>query len=648
MKFRRTTASLALVLSGALLLGACTSPEETTETPADTPAATDTTQAAEPTESEAAEPGTDADVPAACLQDVGITATQDGEVRYTAGPGDWSGYNSITYKTYSTYNSAVAAHMFSSFVYFGTDGTICDNKEFGSYEVISDDPLEVKYTINDNAVWSDGTPVTINDYLMDWAAQNPEFLVPGYASGENPDAAVVFEHVSSSFAQYVPEGPQGEVDSKTFTVKFTNPYPDYKLTIGSALPAHVIAKHAGVSPQELAQAVLDRDAETVKKAAEFWNTGWIYNPGELPADLNDVPSSGPYKLKAGGWTAGQSLTLEANENFFGTPAATKNLIFRFIDDAQQVQSLQNGDVQVIQPQGTVDLVGQLNNIGDAVTVDTFSSLTWEHLDFNFREAGKVDELDAEGQPTGNQVDSPGSVFADGQGGLKLRQAFAYCVPRQQIVDALIKPISPDTVIMNAREVFPFQDHYQEVVDAAYGGEYDTVDIEKAKALIAEAGIATPIDIRVGYRSGNQRRTDTVAAIKASCDQAGFNVQDTNDAKFFDIALPSGDYDVALFAWAGSGQITSGENIYATGKGQNYGKYSNKDVDAAWSELTATLDTAKQIEATKKIEKALWDSLYGIPLYAHPGIAAYDSNLQNVRATSTQDQISWNAPQWLNS
>ncbi len=25
----------------------------------------------------------------------------------------------------------------------------------------------------------------------------------------------------------------------------------------------------------------------------------------------------------------------------------------------------------------------------------------------------------------------------------------------------------------------------------------------------------------------------------------------------------GDYDVALFAWAGSGQITSGQNIYAT-------------------------------------------------------------------------------------
>ena len=78
MKFRRTTAVIGLALSSALLLGACTSPEEepggTTEPTTGTAGPTDT--AAPPTESG----------PAGCLQDVGITATQDGEVKYTAGP----------------------------------------------------------------------------------------------------------------------------------------------------------------------------------------------------------------------------------------------------------------------------------------------------------------------------------------------------------------------------------------------------------------------------------------------------------------------------------------------------------------------------------------------------------------------------------
>jgi peptide/nickel transport system substrate-binding protein len=618
MKFRRTTAVIGLALSSALLLGACTSPEEepggTTEPTTGTAGPTDT--AAPPTESG----------PAGCLQDVGITASKDGEVKFTAGPGDWSSYNGLTSATYSTYNSAIGDQMISSFTYFGTDGTICENKDFGTMEVLSEDPLEIKYTINDAAVWSDGTPVTINDYLLDWAAQNPEFVAPGYVNGKDKKAEPVFDHVSSSFAEFIPDGPQGDIGGKSFTVKYTSPNPDWRINISGTMPAHIVAKKIGLEPDALAQAIVDRDADTVKKAAEFWNTGWTLNPGELPA-AEDIPSNGPYKVKQGGWQKGNALTLEANDKWWGTPPATKNLIFRFIDDAGQVQALQNGDVQAIAPQATVDTVGQLEAIGPAVTVHQYSTLTWEHLDFNFRDK---------------------SAFSDANGGLKLREAFAYCVPRQQIVDTLIKPIAPDTVVMNAREVFPFQENYQAVVDAAYDGRFDQVDIEKAKAAVAESGIKTPIDVRLGYRAGNQRRADTVAAIAASCKDAGFNVIDSNAADFFEKALPNGDYEVALFAWAGSGQITSGQNIYATKKGQNYGKFTNEAVDAAWNTLVSTLDPNVHLEQTKIIERELWDNLFGIPLYAHPGIAGSDSKMLNVRPTAAQSGLSWNSPQWVNS
>jgi peptide/nickel transport system substrate-binding protein len=52
-----------------------------------------------------------------------------------------------------------------------------------------------------------------------------------------------------------------------------------------------------------------------------------------------------------------------------------------------------------------------------------------------------------------------------------------------------------------------------------------------------------------------------------------------------------------------------------------------------------------LEQTKVIEKLLWDDLFGIPVFAHPGVNAYNSNLQNVRKTSTQSTIVWNAEQW---
>src|SRR5699024_4372524 len=96
----------------------------------------------------------------ACLQPLGITESNPGQVAYPAGPSDWDGYNSLTDGTYSTYNNTIADMMFSGFTYFGTDGTICDDTDFGTYEVVSEDPMVIEYTISDDAVWSDGTPVT--------------------------------------------------------------------------------------------------------------------------------------------------------------------------------------------------------------------------------------------------------------------------------------------------------------------------------------------------------------------------------------------------------------------------------------------------------------------------------------------------------
>ncbi|NLE98464.1 MAG: ABC transporter family substrate-binding protein [Propionibacterium sp.] len=621
------TASLALLLTGALVLGACTSDADPGDT--GTQAGGDTTTAA-PTEGgtdeEPGDNGATGDSVEACEQPLGITESADGEVRYTAGPGNWNGYNATTSGTYSTYNNAVAGMMFSGFMYYGVDGTICQDENFGTYEVISEDPMVVEYTIADDAAWSDGTPITINDYLLDYAAQNPEWLVPGFASGEDSDAAAVFDHISISLAQKAPEGPQGEVDGKTFTLEYTNPDPDYQLNMSSTLPAHVAAEQSGLTPQELAQAILDRDAETVSQAAEWWNTGWIYQPGELPSDMAEVPSSGPYVLKEGGWQAGTALTLTQNENYWGEPPATKEIVFRFLEDAGQAQALQNGDVQVIQPQATVDTLPQLEALAPAIAVETFSTLTWEHLDYNF-------------------LDS--SPFSDNNGGHALREAFALCVPRQGIVDTLIKPIDPNAEVLNAREVFPFQDNYDEVLATSYpDARYDEVDLDRAQQLVEESGVATPIDLRIGYRSGNQRRTDTVAMIKSSCDQVGFNVEDINAEDFFENALVSGDFDIALYAWARSGQITSGSNIYTTVGQQNNQGYSNDAVDEAFRTLSGTLDEAVQLEQTKIIETNLWDDLFGLPLYASPGVVAYDANLQNVRPTATQSQVVWNAHQWV--
>nr|WP_231980828.1 hypothetical protein [Tessaracoccus coleopterorum] len=237
--------------------------------------------------------------------------------------------------------------MFSSFIYFGTDGTVCNNSDFGSFEVTSEDPLTVKYTISDEAVWSDGTPVTINDYLLDWAAQNPEFLVPGYANGEDPEAKAVFDHVSSSFAEYVLNGPEGEVGGKTFTVVYKEAYPDFKLMIGSALPAHVAATKSGLTPRHSPRRSSTR---TPPRSPRSRNSGTTAGCTTRASFLTSPRPRRPALQAQGGRLDRRQLPDARDQRqVLGYPAGTENLIFRFIEDAGMAQALQNGDLQVISP-----------------------------------------------------------------------------------------------------------------------------------------------------------------------------------------------------------------------------------------------------------------------------------------------------------
>ena len=601
MKTRRLRNVVALIAVGALTLSGCVS---------EAPEGNGTSSPGTPS---SGAPGSvdPANTGKAALGDV---VTKDDTISYTLGEVEWTGYNGNTPETYSTYTSVVNDRLIGGFVYFGTDGEIYQNEEYGTFKLANESPMSVEYTLNDAAVWSDGVAIAYEDYLLDWATQ-------AISDGVDADGAPqpLFNHVGGlDFGERVLEGPKGEVGGKTFTYDYKDPYPDYKLQVGGAFPAHVVAEKAGLTVEELVKAIQDKDLDKLRPAAKFWNEDWLSpNAGTLP-DEALTPVSGPYKL--GNWVAGESITLVSNDKYWGTPPATKTLVYRFVAPDAQVQALKNGDLNVIEPQSVIDTIEQIKGIGDSVTLMTGPTLTWEHLDFNFKSGAFKDSLE-------------------------LRQAFAMCVPRQRIVDNLIKPVDPEAVVMNAREVFPFQPDYADVVGAAYDGRYDEVDIDGAKAKIAEAGIATPIKVRIGYSAGNQRRTDQVALIKSSCDEAGFEIEDVSSKKFFDKTLPNGDYEVALFAWAGSGQIVSGQNIYSSTGAQNYGGFKNKNVDAAWDTLSATLDRPAQLEQVKTIEKELWDNLFGIPVFAHPGVVAYDSTVKNVRQSSTQSTVAWNAEQW---
>lgn len=516
---------------------------------------------------------------------------------------EFSGYNNNTADVVASANTIVLNQVLRGFNYFAPDGKVVPDTEFGTFEKTSDSPLTVKYTFNDKAAWSDGDPIDCDDAVMFWLANSGLSGEKGWSSASTSG----YEDMNK---------PACKDGDKTFTVTYKKPFADWTSLFGTFIPAHIVEKNAGVADL-IAAADQPTGADSLKAAA-YYNTAWKLNPGQLKPEI--MPSAGPYTIAK--WDAGQSLTLEANPKWWGTPPKAKTIVLRYMAGDAMVQALQNGEINMMDPQPQVELVNQLKAAGDKVKFSTSDQFTFEHIDFNL---------------TGTFKDK------------NLREAFTKCIPRQQIVDNLIKPQNANAKILQSRLVFPFQPAYSQFETGVGGEKYNTVDVAGAKALVDASGVKAPIQVRVGWRKDpaaiNKRRVDTVALLQASCKDAGFNVVDSGTPDFFDKALPDGNFDVALFAWSGSPLVTQNKSIYSTGGGQNYGKYSNKDVDAKFDALNQELDADKQIAIMKEIDTQLWTDLVTIPLFAFPAVYAQDPTVEGAEFNATSAGLTWNAYDW---
>lgn len=534
------------------------------------------------------------------------------------------GYNTNTADNNSVYNAWVDNLTQQGFYKVQPDGTIVPNEVYGSYQKTSDDPLTVEYTFADGAVWSDGTPIDFDDALLTWAA----------FSGTHPSAEVdddgepvdLFRAASTNgWAQVAM--PQGEAGDKSFTLTYSTPYADWEVLASGILPAHVAAEQGGLSADgdgaELVAAIQADDTAKITPVAEFWNTGWAYQEN-LPAlpDTALIPASGPYKYDN---ASNGTLTLVANDTWWGEAAKTQSIVFKTVDANEMVQALQNGEIDSFDPSNaTADMMGQLADLGDAVTVETGESLSFSHIDLDSSATG---------------------AFAD----VKVRQAFLKCVPRQELVDKFAAPINPTATVLDLREYLPALAEYKDVLaKVPTAKDYAEVDLEGAKALLTEAGVTMPYPVRFAFAAQSALRADQVALIKASCDEAGFAITAVPDPDVFTTLTFPGQWDAAVFGWAGSGLIAPGESIYTTGGGQNFGGYSDAKVDDLWSQIVTVTSHEEALVLKAEMEEQLWVNPYNVVLYANPGVIAYSSTLTGPSYNPTQYGSTWNAETWTKS
>lgn len=544
----------------------------------------------------------------------------------------FSSFNSDSAKGNVDINGKIAYMTRGGFYHIDNELNVVRNKEFGTYEKVSDDPLVVKYTVNEGVKWSDGNAIDAGDLLLNWVVES------GFANdaktneqGKVTSGTNYFDFAGDTTGLGLTKQPEIGDGGRSLTLTYSKPFADWEIAFGGlndggiGLPAHVVAKKAGLADEQalvdLIQGLKKGDPEKpakenaqLKKVADVWNTG--FDTKSLPSDSSLYLSSGPFIVDS--ITPDQSITLVRNDSYKWGPAPKADEItVRFIGAApDQVQALKNGEVDIIAPQPSADTVELLKAI-NGVTVDVEDQLAYDHIDLNYS-----------------------GVFADAD----VREAFLKTVPRQAIVDRIVKPLKQDAAPLDSQFFIPAQEPYKASAESNGSSAYADVDIEGAKKLLNGK---TP-EVRIMYNKDNPNRVDAYSLIQESAEKAGFKIVDGGlGASDWGAALGGGTYDATIFGWTSPGVgVSNVPQIFKTGAGSNFNGFSDKEADKLMDELVVTTDKAKQDQLVTKIDKIVWDSFYGVPLFQSVGLDAYNSDrVDGVKYQPNQTGVFWNFWEW---
>jgi peptide/nickel transport system substrate-binding protein len=224
---------------------------------------------------------------------------------------------------------------------------------------------------------------------------------------------------------------------------------------------------------------------------------------------------------------------------------------------------------------------------------------------------------------------------DPLGDVRVRQAIAYAIDRDQICaagefglcTAIQGPTAPGS---------PWYFDY-----APYGR-----DVEKAKALLTEAGYADGFDIELMPTSTYENTVRQAQVVQQNLAEVG--IRATINAPEWSQWLElegSGNYDAYLCGWIG---LTDADSYYylqhRTGEVFNFTGYSNPEFDALIDEGRTTSDFDTRYAIYEQANKILVDEAPYVYFYSPLGLRAYKPYVMGFVNRPDQLNNLWNV--WL--
>ena len=458
-----------------------------------------------------------------------------------------------------------------------------------SYDV-SEDGLTWTFTMKDGLKWSDGSDLTAKDF---------EYSLKRLAS---PDTAAPYAQTAVGMiagfdaAQGMPDedgNPTAEPDFDALQVEASE---DGKtLTIHLSYPCSYfdkIAAFASLSPVQ--QATVETNGDS-----------WCTTPETFICN-------GPYMISE--WTPSERIVLTKNPNYVGgwdtSKIVSDTITLLLLEDESAAYAAYNsGEAQFIKsvPSDEIPSLTKAEDGGDFY-VDT--TLGTYYISVNCEREPFTDPL--------------------------VRKALSLAIDREYVADVVMQGTYTAAYNMVGPGVVDAEGK-GEFIDNANGGEpYISSDfeanLEEAKSLMAEAGYPNGEGFpTITYSANDQGYHIPLAEyLQSAWGELGITMNiETVEWASFTAQRRAGDYDASRNGWVMDYNDASNMlELFVTGNGNNDGKYSNPEYDAA-IEASQVADQAAHFEALHQAEDILMEDMGCIPVAYYSDFWLQSPSLQGI-------------------
>ena len=450
------------------------------------------------------------------------------------------------------------------------------------------------FVLRDDITWSDGEPVTANDFIYTYAA-----LLWGMTNESldtaNLEAVESIESITKT-------------DERTVAVAMS--VDDcaglYDLDLGW-LPQHLYGPNWEID-----------NNRAVTLGGPFGSADDPDFAGIESSEMNHAPavSNGPFLFKE--WVPGDHVTLVRNASFFKTSPYLDGLVMRIVpDEEERVQSLRTGEITLLEGFSPrfltqVELMEQLGV--HKVLGDSYIYLGLQLGNPAAPQARWLENEDT-GEMLLNESHGEHPILSD----KRVRQAIAYGIDR--------------TTIINQVEIgqgVPLEANILPSLQWAYNGDLGPRDYDpgKAAALLDEAGWILNPDSSVRENGGRRLELDLITnlssekrvqigeLVQSQLNELGFEItfEPLEWGAFVGLLLEQ-QFDLVVISWSNLANNPDDALFFSSqndvpGRGFNFVSYYNPAMDELWRNAAALpgCSTADRGALYRRVQTTLFDEL----------------------------------------